>query len=270
MSQYPPYPPTAYPEAPIDFSYYTPPQANLLAPARRAGILQAIVGSLLLICGVGIGAIPWTLDMGDLIAQSGMAMPQLPPGMSVEQLFRIAYTTIGAAGALFGLALLVLAIFVRRGGAGPAITSIVIEGLVLIFLGVNLVGTVFQMGSQPVAGVFAVIIVLLPIALLGLNVAWLVSAARNASRISAARQQYQAQYHQYQQYQQAYTQAGGYGVGYPPQGYGYAAGQPQPPEQTQFGQYPSAPYGAPATPPPAPAPQPPQDPNRPVEPPSPM
>src|SRR5688572_17160918 len=146
--------------------------------------------------------------MGDLLAQSGMAIPDLPSGMSVEQMFRIVYTTLGVVGALFGIALLVLAIYVRRGGAGPAITSILIEGLVLLFLAANLVGAVIQMGSQPAAGIFAIILVLVPMALFGLNVAWLVSAARNASRISASRQQYQSQYQQYQQYQQAYAQAG--------------------------------------------------------------
>ena len=263
MSQYPSYPPPPYPQGPVDFSYYTP-QADLLAPARRAGILQMIVGSLLLLCGVCVGALPWTLDIGDLFAQSGMAVPELPPGMSVEQVFRILYTSIGAAGGLLGVALLVLAVYVRKGSMGAAITSIMIDGLVLLFLALNLIGALIQMASQPAVGILTVIIVLVPMSLFGLNVAWLISAARNASRVAAARQQIQVQYQQYQQHQQAYMQPGGYGLAYPPQGYGYAVGPQQPPEPSHASQYPSTPYGAPAEP----APEPPRDPNRPAEPPS--
>lgn len=251
MSQYPPpYPPSPYSPGPIDFSHYAPQQADLLAPARRAAVLQAIVGSLLLVCGVCVGAVPWTLDLSELTSQSGVTVPDLPPGMTFEEVMRVAYTLIGIAGVVLGVALLVLSYFVRNGRKAPAVTSIVIEALVLIVLAINLVSALIQAVSQPLIGVMALVIVLVPIGLLGLNVMWLVSAARNASRLAVARLQQQAQYMHYEQNQHAYMAAGGYGMGYPQPGYGYAPG-PQPPQQ---GQYPPGPYAMPGSQP-SPAPQ---------------
>ncbi len=242
MSQFPPpYSQPAYPQPPIDFMQYVPAsQPELLAPAKRASILQAIVGGLLLFCGVCIGTMPWVVNMNfeEIVAASGMKIPDLPPDMTLEQVMRIAYTLVGGCGSIFGILLLVLSFYVRRGGSGPVIASIVLESMVILVLAMNGVSALFQMTSNPMAGAAALVFLSVPLALFGLNVAWLIAAARNASRLRDLRAQYQAQFYQYQQTQQAYAQPGGYGVPYPPQaGYGYG--------------YPTAPAMSAPTPPPS-------------------
>lgn len=255
MSQYPsPYPQPPYPQPQIDFSYYAP-QADLLAPARRAAILQAILGGLLLLCGVCVGAIPWVVDVGEIIAQSGMTLPQMPPGVSPEEMVRGAYTLIGVVGGLVGVALVVLSVFVRHGGRGPAVTSIVLQALVVLVLALNFIGGLMQMASNPLAGITTLLMLGVLIGLFGLNIAWLTTAARSAAQISMVRQQYQAQYHQYHQQQQAYAYTGGYGPPLaPPQGYGYSG-------QVSPGAYPP-PVGGTSAPA---APQDVTDPNRPPQ-----
>ena len=249
MSQYPPPHPTGMyaPPAVADLAYYTPP-AELLAPARRAAVLQGVLGGFMLMCGAFVGSMPWVTDVGALIAQSGMTVPQLPPGVTLEEFVRTAYTIIGVVAALIGIGLLVLSAFVRHGGRGPAITSILLETVVLLVLAMNLVGTIVQIGGNPLAGGFALLLIGVPMALFGLNVAWLAAAARNAGQIGAARQYYQMQYHQYYQQQQAYAVAGaGAGGMYPgAQGYGYAMPGAAPVPWTPA---PAAPQPPPAPPP---------------------
>lgn len=234
MSQYPspyspPPPPYLPPQPPIDFSYYAP-QAELLAPARRAAILQAVLGGLVLACGVCLGAMPWVVDLNEMIAQSGMSLPEAPTGMSLIEMMRIAYTAAGVIGGLVGVGLLVLSYFVRGGGAVPAVLSIVLECLVVLVLLMNLVSALIQAASNPLVGLFAALIVLAMLAPFGLNIAWLAAVARGASRLREARQQYAAHYYQLQQQQHAYAQPGGYGTPYAPQ---------PPPQQS----YAPQPYG---------------------------
>src|SRR5688500_6912618 len=89
--QYPqaPYPPPGYGQAPIDFPYYQP-AGDLLAPARRAAAMQFGVGVLLILCCVGIGAVPWFANAEELLANSGVEMPPMPPGWTLSQMFRLA------------------------------------------------------------------------------------------------------------------------------------------------------------------------------------
>lgn len=252
MSQYPsPYspqpPPYVPPKPPIDFSYYAP-QAELLGPARRAAVLQAVLGGLVLACGVCLGAMPWVVDLNEMIAQSGMSLPQAPPGMSLIEMMRFAYTAAGVIGGLVGVGLLVLSYFVRGGGAVPAVLSIVLECLVVLVLLMNLVSALIQAASNPLVGLFAALIVLAMLAPFGLNIAWLAAVARGASRLRDARQQYAAHYYQLQQQQHAYGQPGGYGMPYaphpPPQ---YYAPQPygnSPPPQPTGNEPPPPPPAA--------------------------
>jgi hypothetical protein len=240
VSQYPPsYPQPPYSQPGIDFSQYVPASsAELLAPARRAAILQGVLGCMLLLCGVCIGSVFWMVDPAQAFAQSGMDINKLTGGQGVEVL-RVAYTVFGTIGGLIGVALLVLAMFVYRGGFGPIVISIVICSLVTLVLVVNLIGPIVMVGTaNPMAVAGSVMMVGIPLFLFGLNLRWLATAARNSSRIALARQQYQAQFYQYQYQQQAY--------GVPGAPYGYGLPNPPAPAGTGYG-YPTA--AAPTSPP---------------------
>lgn len=225
MSQYPsPYSPQPY-MPPVDLSYYQPAD-HLLRPARRAAILQGILGGGLLVCCVGMASIPWLVDAEKFISASGVQLPPMPPGWTLDQILRIGYGIVGGCGSILGIALLVLCFFVRGGRRGPVVTSLVLEGIVAAVLGLNIITGIVQSIGNPAALAGVVMIA----ALLGvfvLNMMWLFVAARVSTGVSAARQQYAAQFFQYQQQQQAYGQSasvGPYaqqGYGYPPQGYGY-------------------------------------------------
>jgi hypothetical protein len=184
---------------------------------------------------------PWFLNISDFIARSGTQLPPMPAGWTVEELFKIAYTTIGGCSSLFGLLLLILCFYVRRGGIGPAVTSLVLEGLMALLLGINVLSGIAQSGGQPVM-LLGVVILLIPLALLGVNMFWLVGAARNAGQIAFVRAQYQSQYYGYQQQQQMYGQPQAYAPyppGYPPSGYAQAPAPPLP--QATWSQPPAPP-----------------------------
>jgi hypothetical protein len=263
VSQYPqPYYQQPYGQPPVDYSQYVSPgDADLLGPARRASILQGILGGLMILCSVGVGAVPWIGSPGDMIESSGMQVPQLPPGWTLDQFVRLVYGILAGCGSIVGISLLVLCVFVRRGGAAPAITSIVLEGLVVLILVLNVISGIIQALGNPVLGI-AVVLLAVPLSLFLLNITWLVGAVRNAGRIAFARQQYQAQFYMHQQQQQAYGQpAYGMPAAPPPPGYGYGYGYAPPPppsfgpagqaqSQAQQPPQPASPPGPTPTPPP--------------------
>jgi hypothetical protein len=207
----PPYPQPPYFQPPgYDFSQYVPQYGqggypDLLAPARRASVLQGVLGGLTLACGVCVGAVFWTADLNEAIARTGISVERMTGGGSVEDLRR-AYTVLGVGCVALGVALLVLALFVRRANAAATITSVVLCVLILMFLGVNIIGAVLLAAGNAAVAVFTIAMLALPIGLFGLNVTWLIAAARNASQVAAAQRQYQAQFYFYQQQQQAYGQ----------------------------------------------------------------
>jgi hypothetical protein len=219
----------------MDFSQYAPMGygPDLLAPARRASILQGVLGALTLGSGVLLGAIPYLVNVQDFIAQSGMAVPQAPPGWTLDQMMRLGFGLLGGCGAVIGLALLVLAFFVRGGGRGAIVASMFFTGLVLLTLAIRVVAGLIQLPIRPVAAVVDLLIAAVLVGLYGLNMYWLAAAARNASGVQVAQQQYQAQFYQMQQ-QYAYGQ-GGQGSPYAQQGYGYP---PPPPAAQQPSQSP--------------------------------
>jgi hypothetical protein len=238
VSQHPPqYPQPPYFQPQFDFSQYYPVgSADLLAPARRAAILQGVLGALVLMCGVFIGGVAWKADLpvDEIVSTSGMTVPQLPEGVTLERMLRIAYTVIGGCGAFTGVLLLVLCFFVRRGTIGPIVTSIIFESAVILVLVLNVVGALVQMAANPAIGLVSLILAGVPLAAFGLNVLWLIAAARNGPRLRIAQQQFQAQFYQYQQQQPAYGSAW--------------------PQSTQYGG--AAPWSAPATTPSSPTPSP--------------
>ena len=125
---------------------------------------------------------------------------------------------------LFGTALLVLGYFVRGGGMGPVVTSIVLVGLAVLFGGLMVVSALFELGRggagpQLFAGMCMYVI---PLVLLIVLLAQLIAAARKAPQVAMAKSQQQQLYWQYQQQQQMYQ--AGYTAPPPP-----SPGMQQPP-----------------------------------------
>jgi hypothetical protein len=209
MTQYPPTPP------PYGYGYdpYAQ-QIDPLAPARRAALMMFILGGLMLLCGIGCGTFAMTVPMDRLISEAGVTLPQQPPpGMSIEELMRIGYMVLGVGSFLAGVVLVVLGLFVRGGGRGAAVTSIVIVTILLFVIGLLTLASLPQMFQQPSAAL-GLCVVIVPIALLIASLIALVQAAKAAPQVGAMKQQQQFQMWQYQQQQQAYSQ-GGYSM--PPQ-----------------------------------------------------
>lgn len=255
MSQYPsPYPPSPYLQPPIDFSSY-PPSGDLLGPARRAGVLMIVLGTL----GVLMGA----CDLGrallisaDEIAQqqavfNSMGLPQSP--ISPETARALGGVLAGLT-LLTGLAFVIDGVYVRRGSPTATTLGLVLAGGLGLLAGlIILLFVVAAFAVPPLAAIACVMAV--PLGLLIWAFVWLFVASRQGPHLAAARQQYAAQYYHLQQQQQSYAQAGGYGMSSAPQGYGY------PGQQSQGANPPAAP-GASA---PASAPQDVTDPNRPPQ-----
>ena len=274
MSQYPsPYSPYT-PPGPQDYAYAQPGAADLLAPAKRAGVMMIVLGSLALTCGMCV------------LGAAGLPFDELPPeqkdlfreleqqaGMPAKQML-----TIYGAGTLVGGGLFLgLGIFVRRGGRGIVIASIVLVSATAIWFVKDLV-SMAMLGGPAAAMAGGACVSVVQIGLCALLLVWLAQALRAIPHLTAIAQQYQAQYWQYEQQRQAY--AYGHGTvpgsaqpqGYaPPQGYaapqGYAPPPPQQPAQPpQAWPHPQVP---PTAAPPPTAPPPPLFPSGPPESPGP-
>jgi hypothetical protein len=220
VTQYPsPYnPPPNYPQY---AGYY--PQQDLLAPARRASWLMIAIAVLMCFCGICMAGFS-RINFADLPVESRMQFENLERqfqalGMSMKTMFMI----YGIVTLVPGIAMLVLALFVRRGGMVSLILSLVLASLLALMLGLSVISSFFTGGGQALLGACFCVV---PISALVLLIVWLIQALRARPQMSAMQSQYAAYYQQYQQAQQAYQQA-----------YGYAAvpgqQQPQPPAQSQ-------------------------------------
>ncbi len=207
MSQYPsPYsPPPVPPNYGYDFNYYQP-QQDVLAPARRAGVIMFIMGGLLAIGGLCCGAVGALAPLDEIIRQN----PTLSstPGVTPE-LMQVSVIVMGVLALLFGMALLILGYFVRGGGMAPVVTSIVLVGMAVLGGALVVVSGMFQLqrGGGGPEMFLGMCIYILPLVLLIVLLAQLIRAAKMAPRIAMMKSQYQQQYWQYQQQQQMY-QAG--------------------------------------------------------------
>ena len=257
MSQYPsPYPPKQQP------SYYgQPPQspAELLAPARRAGVLMITLGVLFVLGGLCMAFAGTVISSGELATtpqgrqlQQQFDQLESQAGMSVRTLMLIAGACPLAAGALLGA----MGFFVRGGGMGAVITSMVLVAVLALFLGFILLAVLVQGVAGRAGGaefVGAVCVYGLPLFLLVLLLVWLIQAARASSKLEQARQQFQAQMWHYQQQQQMYQQPGtgtGTGVAPPPGAPGPGSG----PTPGGYHQYPGPLNSGPQNPAPPAAP----------------
>jgi hypothetical protein len=209
MTQHPsPYQP------PMQTSGYAPTSYSATnGPARQAGILMIILGALLLLmggCVAGVGA------------SLSKFIDKMPPEQ-VRMLQEFENSTHISAGKIFvglGIFLIIvsilymlLGIFVRGGGLGWTITSIVLTVLTILYLILNVIGSLFQ-GPGGFAGLCFGFLLL---GLFGWLFVLLIQAARWGGKVRMGQSQYQQQMMLYQQAMQQYQQPGyGYGYGYPP------------------------------------------------------
>lgn len=233
--------------------HYQP--VDLLAPARRAGVLMFILGGLGVLVGVCLSAILLTVPMEQLLSQPGVTIPEPPPelGMSKAQFVKMAAVTWTVVVAVVSVALVVLGFFVRSGrGRAAPVTAAVLTGLVLAVLLLNVVTSLAGAavgGPAAILGACMVIAMAAPFVVL---MVWLIQAVRAAPRAAAMRQRFQAQYWHAHQQQLAYAQpppgygpaGGGYGYG----GYGLPPSPPQAPGGYGYGAVPPPPQSPPLPP----------------------
>ena len=192
------------------------------AAGRAAGLWQLVLGAIIFLSGTCVGSLVWVMPddvMLNAVHQQQTELPQIPgytPIQVIRMVSMVGSVMMIAAGGL----LLIFLIFVRRGGKISTVCSIVLVGLIALFLLMNSVSALRQALSNPMA--------ILPlamfggmVALCGITLIKLVAAFQSAgpAQIQAMQQAY------YWMMQQQQPPPGGYGQ----QGYGY--GQAPPPPQ---------------------------------------
>jgi hypothetical protein len=196
-----------------------PPPPNPLAAARRASVVMFILGGLMLACGgtcAGFSFFPTDQLRADPNTRFGelddMAMREV--GIGFMQIVLIVGLVMLAPGLLY----VILGFFVRRGGLPSVVVALVLTSILLLLDLLGIVSAVVQIGRDP-SRAGGVCFYLVPAALLGTLMYFLIGAARASGHVRAMRDQHASTYWQYQQNQQAYGQAG----------YGYAPQSPPPP-----------------------------------------
>jgi hypothetical protein len=211
MSQFPnPYP-SPYPPANFPMNYAAPHAAwgDPLRPAKRAALIMFILGGLGLLCGVCLGIVA-VVPIQQMAAQQGQALPPLPPGVTWD----LMQQTMGvfAVVAVIGSVLqMVVAFFVRRGGA--AATAV---GLVLTILWLLVWAAIIVMAVLSRQGMTNVVANLIPGSAFLLQLLLCIQAQRASAQVAQWQAAYQAQYWQYLQQQQAYQMGAGPGGAYNP------------------------------------------------------
>jgi hypothetical protein len=188
------------------------PSSPLLAPARRAGLLMIILGSITAAYFLCNGAAFIVMPTDQLFTHS-----TLPPGQEVpftpETLKKVG-VIMSSLMLIVGIAMIVVGVMTRQHSPGAIVAGIVLSSI-LALLGALCVLVMLVTGlSAPLMFAFACVLSI-PVALLVLNLFWLAQALRAAPQLRAMQAQYQAQFWQYQQNQQAYAQPPWYG-GVPP------------------------------------------------------
>jgi hypothetical protein len=201
----PPYPPAYEPQYTFWPQYLTPPE-ELLAPARRAGILMIALGVLAILLagcgGIGVASLPATA-FEDALRQQRQLNPDLPE-FSAQLLTNVMLVMMGVIG-MFGLVAIILGVIVRLGSMVAAIFGLIfiaISGLGLLFI------TLTTLGEGFATFIVALAIMAVPLILCVATGLMLIQAIRAAPKVDLARRQLM-QYHQQQQmayYQQMQQQ----------------------------------------------------------------
>lgn len=201
--------PGPYPSYPSPYQYppgygYDPMQAAL-APARRAGVMMIVLGSLMLTGGLCCSS-AFLVPPEQIAPQLQQISEQTGQEVTIEQVrLQIAITIAVLAG--LGLPMIILGILVRSGGSGRLIAAIILT-TILILLGLVSIVSGLLSGQRPEQIIGSACIGLVPMLLFGLQLTWLIQALRSGARMQAMQSQYQQQYWQYaqQQQQQMYGQ----------------------------------------------------------------
>jgi hypothetical protein len=239
VSQYP-YPPQQPPppQVPYGYGYYpNDPLNTLLAPAKRASVFMFIMCGFMIPCGLLVSLLAGILkgvDRSQLPIDQQAAMAQAEQqfsglGLSMPAILMV----LGITSLIFGILLLVLAVFVRRGGIGAAVASIIFCCLLVLVAGLSVAGGVIEASqgeSKALAGscLWGVFLIMLIC-----TVVFLFQAARNSGKVNAFRMA------GYAAMQQQYAAGAGQQYGAHP------SQQPQAWQQPGVGQ-----WGQPAWPPP--------------------
>ena len=235
MSQYPPpYPPPYPPQQPPYYGAPPPSPEELQAPARRAGVMMIVLGTLAVLLGLLSAYRANTFDTAEW-SRAPEVRQQLEQQFAAFERAGISPRTVllvfAAIPLVLGAALGALGFLVRGGGIVPIAVSIALASLLVLLFGVALAATASQGGMFMVIGLCSYVV---PLALMVLLLVWLVQAARAAAPLAWARQAAQGQLAQYQGQQQQYFQQ--------PSAPGGPAAPPRPP---------GPPLSTPPAPPPA-------------------
>jgi hypothetical protein len=220
-----PYSPPGQPPGPGYFS--APP--DFLAPARYAAILLIIVGALMTLFAVILGAAMMRVSPAEfqqMIDTSPFLKDksQLPPGIPLAQLARNVYNGISIAGIAIGPLLLIMGVLVRSGRRVPVVLTIVVCGTVITCE--LLSGLLGCAGSYYLA--FGACAGFIPSILVGIALGWLLKVLKALPRIQAAQQQWQANFAASQQQQSRHQMTPTYPSPQNPGGYSPPAGSAQP------------------------------------------
>lgn len=213
MSQYP-YPPPPYSPPIVDTSAWA--HAAPYAEGRAAAMWQLILGTLIFLCGACVGILVF---MPDAILNQIAHQPQfnVPPieHLTPVQEIRLAATAGSATLLVAGGLLLLLALFVRKGGKASTVGSIILNCMVGLFMAMGLPNELLQIAANPMA-IVSLLISLGVLALCITTIAKLSIAFKSTGSAQSQASQ-QAYYWMMQQQAGTYNHAGYGSQGdYPP------------------------------------------------------
>src|SRR5205823_13145661 len=177
-------------QVPYGYGYYpNDPLNTLLAPAKRASVFMFVMCGFMIPCGLLFSLFAGILkgmDRSQLQPDQQAALAQAEQqfaglGLSVPDILMV----LGITSLIFGILLLVLGVFVRRGGLGAAVASIILCCLLILIAGLSVAGGIMQV-SQGEGKAFAGICLWgLFLIMLICAVVFLFQAARNSGKVSA-------------------------------------------------------------------------------------
>jgi hypothetical protein len=224
---YNPPPPNQPPQGPLGMQY-----SNAIAPtgtnaSRQAAGVLVVLACLAVGCGAYQGYRAFTIPLDQIVAQMGSAMPQAPPGVSLERLMHLAFGVAVAFILGFALLLFLLAKFVRDGRRGAMMTALIICFPLGFLEGLNTLGGAITLAMKPSGDIaFQTVYSFFVLAACVMSIITLLRARHTPSQFSNA-----ALHSQYLQLQQQGVQSPtGYGYA-PPPGWQQQLQTPMPPQQ---------------------------------------
>lgn len=226
-----PLPPSSYGGP---YGYAASPLDTLLGPARRAGIVMFLSAAAALILG-GLFLLTATMVATPSFQQTPQYQQfQAEMGRSgaTVQMMQIGLAVVAGICLVYAVTTGVLAFFVRKGGAGPVVTALVITVVSALLMAVMLITSLASVNAG------AICMTVVPLGVLVLQLVFLILAVTKAGAVSQWRR-----YLEGQGWSAQWPQA----TAYPPApGYAYPGANP-------YALPPAPPQGSPAAPPPPPA-----------------